>query len=136
MGKHRPKIGYIAGAFDFVHAGHCLAFEEAKKQCDYLIAGLNVNPHIGNLDKNKPIMSMEERYIMLKANKFIDAIIVFADEYESKLLDTWLPYDVRFIGEDHKNDDWSYIKKPIIFLSRKHNYSSGNLRKRVLEAEK
>ena len=73
---------------------------------------------------------------MLKANKFVDAIIIYADEYESKTLDAWLPYDVRFMGEDHKNDDWSYIKKPIIFLSRKHKWSSGNIRNRVLEAKK
>ena len=131
MEKHRPKIGYIAGAWDFVHSGHILAFKEAKQQCNYLIAGMAINPQIGNLGKNTPIMSMEERYIMLKANKYIDAIVIYDDEYDSIEIDKWFPYDIRFIGEDHKEDDGSYIKKPIIFLSRKHNWSSENLRRRI-----
>ena len=76
MGKHRPKIGYIAGAFDFCHAGHCLAFEEAKKQCDYLIAGLNVNPQIGVDYKNKPVMSMGE----------IDAVKIFVQFFDQRIV--------------------------------------------------
>ena len=134
--KIKKVMGYFPGSFDFVHAGHCLAFEEAKSQCDYLIAGLVRNPQIGNPGKNIPIMSLEERYIMLRSNKFIDAIVVYENEYDSKLIDTWFPYDVRFMGKDHKGRDHSRITKPIIYLSREHEYSSTNIRKRTYEAER
>ena len=34
------KVGFVAGAFDLCHAGHILMLEEAKRNCDYLIVGL------------------------------------------------------------------------------------------------
>mgnify|MGYP001578099077 CR=1 FL=1 len=127
----KPTIGYFPGVWDFLHAGHCLALEEAKQHCDYLVVGLGENPQIGNPTKNIPIMSLEERYRMLRANKFVDAIVVYGTEYESKAIDTWFPYDVRFLGEDHKKEDLLHIKKPMYFTKRDHNYSSSNIRKRI-----
>ena len=132
MGKNSIKIGYFPGAWDFVHAGHVIAFEEAKSHCDYLIVGLGVSPQIGNPTKNIPVMSLAERYKMLRANKFVDAIVVYDSEYESIELDKWLPYDVRFMGEDHGGKDHSHrITKPIVYISRNHSYSSTDLRKRI-----
>ena len=76
-------------------------------------------------------MSLDERYIMLRGNKWVDAIVVYETEYESIALDKWLPYDVRFMGADHEGKDHSErISKPIVFISRNHNYSSTNLRKK------
>ena len=37
MEKHRPKIGYIAGAWDFVHSGHILAFKEAVQRAKLVL---------------------------------------------------------------------------------------------------
>lgn len=131
----KPVIAYFPGAWDFLHAGHVLALEEAKEHCDYLIVGLAEYPEIGNPSKNTPIMSLEERYRMLRANKFVDAIVVYKTEYESRAIDKWFPYDVRFMGEDHKHKDYK-INAPIYYTSRKHNYSSSDIRKRTYEAEK
>ena len=130
MGKFK-KVGYFPGAWDFLHAGHVLALEEAKQHCDYLIVGLGGSPQIGNPSKSTPIMSLDERYIMLRGNKWVDAIVVYETEYESIALDKWLPCDVRFMGADHEGKDHSErISKPIVYISRNHNYSSTNLRKR------
>mgnify|MGYP001572383742 CR=1 FL=1 len=124
-----PKIGYFPGAWDFLHAGHVMALEEAKGSCDYLIVGLGGSPQIGNEAKNTPVMSIEERYRMLRANKFVDAIVIYESEHESIALDKWFPYDVRFMGADHKGKDHSArIHKPIIYISRNHNYSSTRIR--------
>lgn len=131
----KQLVGYFPGAFDLVHAGHVLAIEEAKSKCDYLIIGLGECPEKGNPHKNSPVMSLEERYTMLRANKFVDAIIVYRSENDSKALDAWLPYDIRFMGDDHSGTTHPHIDKPIIYLSREHNYSSSNLRKRVHQAE-
>ena len=43
------KIGFTCSTFDLFHAGHLLMLEEAKKQCDYLIVGLQTDPTIGVL---------------------------------------------------------------------------------------
>lgn len=132
MGKHRAlKIGFTAGSWDFVHAGHCLHFEECKKHCDFLIVGLQTDPSIDRLEKNKPIMSLEERYLMLRANRYVDAILIYTTEAELHKLDLWLPVDVRFMGEDHKGKEHHVIEAEVIYTSRKHNHSSSELRKRL-----
>ena len=52
------KIGFTCSCFDLLHAGHIIMLEDAKKQCDYLIVGLQSNPTIDRPnEKNKPIMN-------------------------------------------------------------------------------
>ena len=38
------KVGITFSTFDLFHAGHVKMLEEAKRQCDYLIVGLQLNP--------------------------------------------------------------------------------------------
>lgn len=60
------KIGITFSAFDLLHAGHITMLEEAKRQCDYLIAALQTDPTIDRPEKNRPTQSVVERYIQLK----------------------------------------------------------------------
>ena len=115
MGKSY-RVGYFPGAWDFLHAGHVKALEEAKEYCDYLVVGIGENPQIGNPYKNIPIMTLYERYVMLKGNKFVDAVIAYDSEHDSIEIDKWFPYDVRFMGEDHKGEHSARIKKPIVYI--------------------
>jgi len=130
--------GFTCGAFDLTHAGHYLMFEEARKQCDYLIVGLQTDPSIDRKSKNKPVQSIKERKIQLKACRYIDKILLYKTEKDLyELLKEFKP-DVRFVGMDWKGkhftgDDLS-IK--IIFNSRNHNYSTSSLRKRIYNSEK
>ena len=134
--KRTFKIGFTAGQFSLIHAGYVMMFEECKKYCDYLIVGLQTDASIDRPHKSKPIMSLEERYRILRAIKWIDAIIIYETERERIFLESWLPYDIRFMGEDHKGRKHYGIKKPIIYTSRKHGYSSTELRKRIIESKK
>jgi glycerol-3-phosphate cytidylyltransferase len=61
------KIGITFSCFDLFHAGHVKMVEEAKRNCDYLIVGLQIDPTIDRPSKNKPTQSIGERYIQLKA---------------------------------------------------------------------
>jgi glycerol-3-phosphate cytidylyltransferase len=130
--------GFTCGAFDLTHAGHYLMFEEARKQCDYLIVGLQTDPSIDRKSKNKPVQSIKERKIQLKACRYIDKILLYKTEKDLYELLKELKPDVRFVGMDWKGkhftgDDLS-IK--IIFNSRNHNYSTSSLRKRIYNSEK
>ena len=63
-------VGFTCSCFDLLHAGHILMLEDAKRQCDKLIVGLQTDPTIDRPDtKNKPIQSLEERKIQLEAIK-------------------------------------------------------------------
>ena len=66
------KIGFTCSAFDLLHAGHVQMLRNAKEQCDYLIAGLQVDPSLDRADKNAPIQTIVERYTQLKACSYVD----------------------------------------------------------------
>ena len=140
-GRSGKKIGFTCGAFDLCHAGHMLMFEEAKEQCDYLIVGLHSDPSLDRPDnKNKPIMSVEERMIILKSIKYIDEIIAYDTEADlMKLLtENTLAIDVRILGVDYKEKPFTgrELDLPVYFNTRDHGYSTTELRNRVFEAEK
>lgn len=135
--------GITAGAFDLCHAGHILMFKEAKNVCDYLIIGLQKDPSITDESyrgkkKNKPIMSIEERKIILKGIKYVDEIIEYETEEDLyKILQERKDISVRIIGEDWRGKKFTGYDLPleVYYNSRKHNYSTSELRKRIYDAE-
>ena len=138
-------IGFTCGAFDLLHAGHMLVFKEAKERaCDYLIAGLQTDPSIDRPDtKNKPVMSIEERRILLEGIKYIDEIFVYTTEAElyaylqKNARNNGGRIDIRIIGEDYVGRSFTGRDLPIMiyYNSRDHDYSTTNLRRRTYEAE-
>lgn len=131
------KVGFTCGSFDLLHAGHLLMLEEARSVCDKLIVGLQMDPSVDRKHKNKPIQTLEEREIQLKAVKFVDEIIIYQTE---KDLFNWLVYlnpDIRILGEDHKNKKFTghELEIELYFNSRSHNWSSSELRERVYKSE-
>ena len=127
------KIGLTASAFDLLHSGHVLMLQEAKTVCDHLIAALHIDPSIENDVKNKPIQSIVERHAQVDGIKYVDQVIPY--QTENDLIDIIQLYrvDVRIIGEEyrHKNFTGSRMGLKTYFNSRKHNFSSTNLRQKV-----
>lgn len=138
--KNGKKVGVTVGAFDLCHAGHMLVFKEAKKVCDYLIVGLQPDPTIDRPEKNKPVMSLEERKIILESIKYIDEIFVYDTEAElyEILKKNELGIDIRIIGADWKGKNYTGHDLPIemYFNTRDHGFSTTALRRRIYEAEK
>lgn len=136
MGKQ--IIGFTAGTFDLLHAGHCIMLKEIRKQCDYLIVALQTDPTIDRKGKNKPTETVEERMIRLQACRYVDKIVVYDTEQELYYLLKALCPDIRFLGADWKGEEYTGKDLPIkvIFNSRDHNYSSSNLKKRIYENTK
>ena len=56
--------------------------EEAKRQCDYLIAALQTDPTLDCPKKNRPTQSVAERYIQLKGCRHVDEIVPYATEQD------------------------------------------------------
>lgn len=135
-------IGFSCGQFDLTHFGHYLMFEECRKQCDYLIVGLQRDASLDRPDKHKPIQTLEERKGQLMACKWIDSIIEYGSEKDLYHLLNMLynknRLDIRFMGEDWKDKpNYSRDLLPqikVIYNSRKHNFSTTNLIKRVKES--
>lgn len=138
--KDCGNIGFTCSTFDLLHAGHVVMLEEAKRHCDYLIVGLQVDPTLDR-DKNAPIQSIVERQIQLSAIKYVDEIVVYTTEADLEDLLLTLPINIKVMGEEYKNKDFTgkQICKDrgikVIYNGRDHSFSSTSLRKRVYEAE-
>jgi len=134
------RIGFTASAFDLLHAGHVLMLEEAKKHCDYLIVGLQADPSIDRPAKNTPVQTVVERYLQLRACKYVDEIVPYATEQDLEDILSGMHIDIRILGVEYRDKDYTgrdICKKrdiEIIFNERDHRYSSSGLRKRVVES--
>lgn len=131
------KIGFTCSAFDLLHAGHVSMLRDAKEQCDYLICGLQVDPSLDRLEKNKPIQTLVERYTQLKAVKYVDEIVPYETEQDLKDILEMYHIDVRILGDEYRNLEFTgkeICQKRDIklhFNKRDHRFSSSDLRKRV-----
>lgn len=131
------KIGFYPMVADVLHAGHILAIEEAHKHCDFLIVGLNCTP-----EGKSPTQSIYERFMQLRAVKWVDEIIPYQGRTDLELLASSLPYDIRFLGSDYENKVWDgksieeTLGKETYFLSRTHSLSSTELKERILKTSK
>lgn len=132
------RVGFTCSCFDLFHAGHVLMLQEAKGQCEWLIAGLQTDPTIDRPEKNKPIQSVYERYVQLKGCKYVDEIVVY--ETEKDLLDILnsYPIHVRILGKEYQDKEFTGRRLEHIELyynSRNHSFSTTELRNRIYEAQ-
>ena len=128
------KKGFTCSCFDLLHAGHILMLKDSKEQCDYLIVGLQTDPTIDRPEKNKPIQSFKERKIQLEAVKYVDEIFTYETEEDlyKKLLE--INPNIRILGSDYigKSFTGDDLDISIYYHERKHNYSSTNLRGKIV----
>ena len=125
------KIGFSCSCFDLLHSGHVVMLEEAKKHCSHLIVGLQTDPTLDRPEKNKPVQSLLERQLQLRACKYIDEVIVYETERDLETLLKMLPIDVRFVGQEYINKD--YTGKSVCESRGIEVVYNSKLRKRIQE---
>jgi glycerol-3-phosphate cytidylyltransferase len=132
-------IGFTCGAFDLLHAGHSVYLRDCRTKCDKLIVGLHTDPTIDRPEKNKPLQSIYERYTQLINCKWVDQIIPYDTEKDLINLMASTPIDVRFLGGDYADKSFTGEQLcidmgiKVYTMPRKHNFSSSELRKRLLD---
>ena len=124
------KTGFIASSFDIMHPGYILMLKECKDNCNYLIAALHSNPEWESEDKNIPIMSLNERFLVLKSIRYIDEVAPYKNEDELiNLLKFYRP-DVRFLGSDYQKEELKdkitgeFLCKDTYYIDRFHVHST------------
>ena len=136
------KTGFVASSFDIYHPGYAMMLNECKENCDYLVVGLHENPTWEREDKNTPILSLHERFLILKSIRYIDEIAPYRHEGELLNLLQFYKPDIRFLGSDYDNSEMKnkitgrLLCKNIHYISRLHEYSSSRIRKKIYEEEK
>jgi glycerol-3-phosphate cytidylyltransferase len=104
--------------------------EEAKRQCDYLIIGLQLDFSINRPEKKGSSQSIIERYIQLKGSKHIDELCVRS-----------FKLSVRIIGNECDENSFTGITYceekgiELYYNARDHRFSMSVLRKQVKQIE-
>ena len=128
--KNKNKvIGFTNGCFDILHLGHLYSLAEAKKNCDFLVVGINSDSSVKKLKGNsRPMQDQKTRSNIVAALEYVDCVIIFDDETALPLIEALKP-DV-IVKEGYTIDKWpeaqlveSYGGKAIT-LSRLDGYST------------
>ena len=130
-----PKIGVIAGNFDVIHPGYIHMFDECKNYCDTLLLLLHDDPSIERPEKIKPILSLNERTMVLNSLKQIDRIITYKTESDLYKILMDKKIDLRFLGDDYRDKSFTGddLNIPIHYLDRSHGWSTTKFKKLIAE---
>ena len=135
---YKSKVGFTCSTFDLFHAGHVLMLKEAATQCQWLVVGLQTDPTIDRPEKNKPVQSVFERFVQLEGCKYVDEIVVYETEQDLFNLLKSYPIDVRILGKEYQDKDFTGRQLgniELYFNNREHSFSTTELRNRIHEAE-
>ena len=146
--KKGKKIVSTNGSFDIFHYGHVLFLEEAKKQGDVLIAGVNTDDsirrwkkHIGYKDwAKRPINNAEARAGTLAALECVDYVTLFDETDCLKFVESVKP-NVHANGSEYGKN---CIEAPTVrkYGGKVHivkiveGYSTSKLIKKITDAYK
>ena len=96
---------FTNGCFDILHAGHVVYLEQARKQGDCLIVGLNSDSSIKAIKgPDRPVNNGQDRARVLAALGCVDNVVVFEEETPLALIKALLP-DVLVKGADWAEED-------------------------------
>jgi glycerol-3-phosphate cytidylyltransferase len=135
------------GSFDLLHVGHIKFLEEAKKQGDILIIGLNTDDsvkrwkkHINYKDwEKRPLNNEKDRAEMLAALECVDYVTLF-DETECMPFIESVKPNIHVNGSEYGEDciEASTVKKyggKIHVIQIIGDYSTSNLIKKIKNME-
>ena len=96
------RVVFTNGCFDLLHPGHVTYLEAARGLGDLLVVGLNSDASVRRLKgPNRPILSQEERAMILAGLRSVDYVAVFEEDTPAELIRAVVP-DVLV-----KGGDWS-----------------------------
>lgn len=99
------RIVFTNGCFDILHRGHIHLLAGCSNLGDRLIIGLNADASVKRLKgESRPVNDQQSRALVLAANMFTDAIILFEEDTPEQLITTLKP-DVLVKGGDWKKED-------------------------------
>jgi glycerol-3-phosphate cytidylyltransferase len=129
------RIGVIAGNFDVIHPGYVRMFQECEANCDQLIILLHDDPTIERPTKLKPVLSTYERREMLTYLVKGSIVMTYNTEKELKFLLSSIEPDVRFLGIDYLNNEFTGkdLNITIHYISRQHGWSTTRFKKSIAD---
>lgn len=98
-------IVFTNGCFDIIHSGHIHTLSEAKALGTKLIVGINSDASVKRLKGEKrPILSEDERALIVAALSFVDFVILFEEDTPYNLIKNLTP-NILVKGGDYTIDE-------------------------------
>lgn len=102
---HGRAVVFTNGCFDLLHVGHVRYLQDARRQGDLLIVGLNDDDSTRRIKgPGRPFMSQQERAEILTALECVDYVIVFSEPTAESLVRSLKP-DVYVKGGNYKLEE-------------------------------
>lgn len=103
--RKNKKIVFTNGCFDLVHKGHVTYLSQARELGDFLWVGLNADSSVKRLKgEQRPVVSEEDRAILLSNLRFVDAVTIFPQDTPLDLIRLVKP-SVHVKGGDYKAEN-------------------------------
>lgn len=97
-------IAFTNGVFDLLHPGHVRYLQDARREGDALIVGLNADRSVRAIKgSERPLNPEHERAEVLAALACVDAVVIFDEADPQHLVDALQP-DVLVKGADWPAD--------------------------------
>ena len=98
------RIVFTNGCFDILHAGHVNYLEEAKREGDKLIVGLNSDESVARMKgKGRPINTIDRRMKIIASLEVVDWVVCFDEDTPESLIELISP-NVLVKGGDYSVD--------------------------------
>ncbi len=107
------KIAFTNGCFDILHPGHIYSLQQAAKEADYLVVGINADDSVKKLKgENRPVNNQLSRSLIIASLSMVDVVCIFEEETPLELIKSILP-DVLVKGGDYTEDQIAGAKEVI-----------------------
>jgi D-beta-D-heptose 7-phosphate kinase/D-beta-D-heptose 1-phosphate adenosyltransferase len=99
------RVAFTNGCFDLLHAGHVTYLEQARKQGDALVVGLNTDRSVRALKgPTRPVIHEDDRARVLAALESVDAVVPFDEDTPLRMIQALRP-DVLVKGDDYREEE-------------------------------
>lgn len=97
-------IAFANGCFDVLHVGHLRYLQDAARQADVLVVGINGDQSVRELKgAGRPVMNEAERAELISAIRGVSYVTIFRDRSPGRLIGDLKP-DVHCKGTDYTPD--------------------------------
>jgi rfaE bifunctional protein nucleotidyltransferase chain/domain len=98
------SIAFANGCFDVLHVGHIRYLQDAAKEADVLVVGINGDESVRGLKgEGRPVMDERERAEIIAAIRGVGYVTIFHESSPSRLIAELKP-DVQCKGTDYTPD--------------------------------
>lgn len=94
-------VGLTSGSFDLMHDFHLRFLKQCRRQCDYLVVGVDSNRHVQERKgPDRPILSEWQRVMLVNALKYVDFAYIQDGIADLVLVAESLPVQVVFRNQE------------------------------------